>query len=627
MNLVGPRRVEALLALGCGMWVVLWLLGEGLVVTAGLAIPAALASACYRRLPLVAVLGVAGLSLLGPLLGISSENPWLLPVLCVAAYGLGRYGTRLGAGVALVVFVTVWASAGDPVMGNVIFGLLVGGGVWTFGVLVRRQAVAAARAVAEAGALAAHDPTVRAAQAVAEERARLAGDALAVVRGAVVAMQRHAADAADDLEPAAIEAIQDEGRRATQDLRRLLGLLRSEPAITAATQAPPEARRPRRGALVGPVAVGLLLLREAGAELHLAGRLEALAVVLAVALAATVLLRHFHPAIACVAAALPPAVALATDTALFYELWVGIVCMLLAWAVTTSPTTRLRDYGALAVFLGVLVLDVRLHDPGNEAITLAFGLVPAVTGHLWVRRRREHHTAAVVAAGLRAERDEAAERAVRAERVRLARELHDVTSHSVGVMVLQAGAAAVLRETSPEDARAAVRHVQAAGKQALSELDALFGLLEAGAVGTAGHASGSARNELCPALEEMAERMRHAGLDVTLSVDPSLPGDPVVSSTTYRVVQEALTNAARYAPGAVVEVALREHAAALEVVVRDDGPRSSPAPSALGSGFGLMGLDERLRDLGGELTAGPWPGGGFEVKARLPVDRRVEVAF
>lgn len=627
MNLAGPRRDEALLALGCGVWAVLWLLGEGLVVTAGLAILAALASAFYRRRPLVAVLGAVGLSQLGLLLGISSESPWPVPGFLVAAYGLGRHGTRLGAGVALVVFVPVWASAGDPVIGNVIFGLLVCGGVWTLGLLVRRQAAATTRAVSEVSALVAQDPAVRAAQGVAEERARLAGDALAVVRSAVVAMQRHAADAEDDLEPAAIEAIQDEGRRATQDLRRLLGLLRSEPAITAETPVPPEARRPRWGALVGPVVVGLLLLMEGAAELHFAGRLEPLAVVLAVALAATVLLRRVDPAVACMAAVLPPAVAMATGTALFYDVWVGIVCLLLAWSVTTSPTARLRGYGALAVFLGVLFLDVRLHDPGNEAITLAFGLVPAVTGHLWSRRRREHHTAAVAAAGLRAEHDAVAEHAVRDERVRLARELHDVTSHSVGVMVLQAGAATVLRKTSPEDARAALGRVQSAGAQALSELDTLFGLLDAGAVGTAGHASGSKAQELGPALELMADRMRHAGLDVTLTVDPSLPADPAVSSTSYRVVQEALTNAARYAPGAAVEVALCEHAAALEVVVRDDGPRGSPAAAASGSGFGLVGLDERLRDLGGELTAGPRPGGGFEVKARLPVDRRVEVAF
>jgi signal transduction histidine kinase len=625
MNVLRPTRDVALIALVCGLWAVLALADEGLALAAGLGSAAALVASLHRRLPLMAMLGAVVVSHLGVLLGLGPENPWDLAMFLAGAYGLGRYGTRLGGVVAVSVLVPFWAFTGEVAVGSVLFGLVVLGGAWTLGALVRRQEAAAGDAAAEAGSLAAQDPAVRAAQAVAEERARLAGDALAVVRGAVIAMQRHAVGAVGTLDPAAIGAIQEEGRRATQDLRRLLGLLRSETPVLEEPQRVPPRAGSRWRTWIAPAVVGLLLTAEGAAELHFTGRLNPLAVVLAVALAATVLLRRSRPAFACVLATVPPAVALVTGTALFYDVWIGIVCLLLAWSVSTAPTARPRHHLALVIFLGILFLDIRVHDPGNEAMTLVFGLVPAISGHLWACHRRAREAAVAVAAGLRAEHDDVAARAVRTERLRLARELHDVTSHSVGVMVLQAGAATVLRESEPEDARAALRNVEVAGEEALRELEVLFGLLDAGAIGSPGHAAAAIPQELGPALEDMAERMRHAGLGVTLTLDPSLRPDPALSSTSYRVVQEALTNAARYAPGAGVEVILSDRTAALEVVVRDDGSRSGRSTTGSGTGFGLVGLDERIRDLGGELRAGPREGGGFEVRARLPVGPRVEV--
>jgi signal transduction histidine kinase len=202
---------------------------------------------------------------------------------------------------------------------------------------------------------------------------------------------------------------------------------------------------------------------------------------------------------------------------------------------------------------------------------------------------------------------------VREERLRLARELHDVASHAVGAMVLQAGAALALRERDPGGARAAIRTVQAAGSEAMAELTTLFGLLDAGAVGPAGHAAPPPGHDL----GALATRMRAGGLAVELTGETRLPADPLLAATAYRVVQEALTNAARYAPGSRVEIAVDDAADGLVVVtVADDGPGTAPQA---GGGFGLVGLAERVRALGGELSAGPRPGGGFAVEARLPV--------
>jgi signal transduction histidine kinase len=163
-----------------------------------------------------------------------------------------------------------------------------------------------------------------------------------------------------------------------------------------------------------------------------------------------------------------------------------------------------------------------------------------------------------------------------------------------------------------------VRIVQAAGAEAMEELGRLFGLLDAGTVGPAGHAASQGEHDL----RALADRMRAGGLAVELETPGGLPGDATLAATVYRVVQEALTNAARHAPGAHVNVRLEQREGGLVVTVTDDG-RAAPAPSP-GGGFGLVGLAERVRALGGELSAGPRPGGGFAVSARLPAPAREE---
>jgi signal transduction histidine kinase len=225
----------------------------------------------------------------------------------------------------------------------------------------------------------------------------------------------------------------------------------------------------------------------------------------------------------------------------------------------------------------------------------------------------ELHEAAARAAD---RREEAAARAVAEERRRIAREMHDLVGHSVSVMVVQAGGARRILDQDPDRAVEAAVRIEATGRAALAEMRRLLGLL------------GSGDDAFTPqptldSIEPLLDRARAAGLAVTLQVEGerrALPAGAEVAA--YRVVQEALTNALKHAGGSASDVVLRWHPDALEIVVRDDGPApgrrhgdSAPLPSG---GHGLVGMRERMKIYGGELAAAPRPGGGFEVRARLP---------
>ena len=202
------------------------------------------------------------------------------------------------------------------------------------------------------------------------------------------------------------------------------------------------------------------------------------------------------------------------------------------------------------------------------------------------------------------------QRAAADERVRIARDLHDVVAHHVSVIVVQAEAAQEVLAARPEQAGAAMATVADTARSALTELRRMMGVLRSDAT--------TAPQPDLAALDELAEVVRRAGLPVTLRrTDPVPPVDPVIGLTTYRVVQEALTNVLRHAPGATradVDVAVDDHA--LLVTVSDDGP---PVAAPGSTGLGLVGMRERVGVLGGTLDAGPSAGGGFRVRARLPL--------
>jgi signal transduction histidine kinase len=212
------------------------------------------------------------------------------------------------------------------------------------------------------------------------------------------------------------------------------------------------------------------------------------------------------------------------------------------------------------------------------------------------------------------EREERAEAAVASERARIARELHDIVAHSMSVIVVQAEAAdEMLDRDSPDRARGPVWKIQETGRAALTDMRRMLGVLrEAGSRPTLVPQPGIANLEL------LFAKVRESGLPVELRVDgepePLAPG---IDLSAYRIVQEALTNALKYAGPAQARVVVRYAPGALELEVSDDG--AGPVNDADG-GHGLVGMRERVSLFGGELEAGPAPGGGYLVRARLPLE-------
>ncbi len=210
--------------------------------------------------------------------------------------------------------------------------------------------------------------------------------------------------------------------------------------------------------------------------------------------------------------------------------------------------------------------------------------------------------------------EEGSRRAAGDEQARIARELHDVIAHSVSVIVVQASAADDVFDTRPDQARAALRSIEQAGRDALRELRTLLSGGAAGGLDPTQPQPGLAR------LDELAEPLRLGGLDVVVRREGEEPEVPAgVDLSAFRIVQEALTNTLRHARATRAEVTVRYGDGAVELEVRDDG-RGSTGADANGTGRGLVGMRERAVLLGGTLEAGPLPGGGYRVHARLPLE-------
>jgi signal transduction histidine kinase len=212
------------------------------------------------------------------------------------------------------------------------------------------------------------------------------------------------------------------------------------------------------------------------------------------------------------------------------------------------------------------------------------------------------------------EREERARRAVAAERSRIARELHDVISHNVSVMVVQAAAGRDVFASQPERARDALGSIESIGREALVELRRLLGVVspdeDADGLGLFPQ-PGLAR------LPELLEQVGAGGLRVKLTVTGQPRDLPAgMDLSAFRIVQEALTNTLKHAGASRADVSLRYTDASLEVEVLDDGVAAGPGDR----GRGIVGMRERAALLGGELSAGPRPAGGFGVHARMPLE-------
>ncbi|MEY9859467.1 signal transduction histidine kinase [Catenulispora sp. GAS73] len=221
---------------------------------------------------------------------------------------------------------------------------------------------------------------------------------------------------------------------------------------------------------------------------------------------------------------------------------------------------------------------------------------------------------------LEEERESSMLRAVEQERARIAAELHDVVSHNVSVMVVQAGAARKVLDKSPDLAREALLAVEDSGRAAMAELRHVMGLLTMTSQG--GDPAGTADLAPQPGLEQipaLVERIRSGGVRVDLAIEGDvIPLPSGLDLAAYRVVQEALTNAVKHAVGALIRVTLEYSPQRLKVDVVDTGGTTSAA-AATGNGRGLAGLRQRLAVYGGTLSAGPRLTGGYMVSAVIPL--------
>ena len=280
-------------------------------------------------------------------------------------------------------------------------------------------------------------------------------------------------------------------------------------------------------------------------------------------------------------------------------------------------------------------------DPvGSVTLALLGMLVAACAAAGWLGaamlRARRRYRQAIEERGwlLERERESAARIAVDAERARIARELHDIVSHNVSLMIVQAGAAREVLATMPNEAAAALAAVESAGRDAMTELRHLLGLLAPAANGDEGEdergdgGSGLAPQPSLSRLSPLIDRIAFAGLpvDVRISGEPR-PLPTGIDVTAYRIVQEALINAVKHGKGGKAEVTIRYADRSLRVEVLTSGPsvlkgaQTGPAPHGDGAGRGLLGLQQRVAVYGGDLDARRRLGGGFRVRARIPVDR------
>jgi signal transduction histidine kinase len=254
------------------------------------------------------------------------------------------------------------------------------------------------------------------------------------------------------------------------------------------------------------------------------------------------------------------------------------------------------------------------HDPFDDFALYILLAAAWALGNAFQRHGRRERELEAHAAALEREREEKARIAAAEERARISRELHDVVAHSVSVMVVQVGAARGILDTEPDTARDSLLSAERTGRQALAEMRRMLGIVRQRSDG-----DGLAPQPGLAQVDGLLDRARDAGLEVELRTEGKpQPLPPGLDLAAYRIVQEGLTNAVKHAGPAHAHVLLRYAPDRLDIEVRDNGrgPTARPADP----GHGLVGMRERVALYGGALDVGAAEGGGFAVRARLPLD-------
>jgi signal transduction histidine kinase len=290
-----------------------------------------------------------------------------------------------------------------------------------------------------------------------------------------------------------------------------------------------------------------------------------------------------------------------------------LALFVLAYAIGVSSSTRAATLGAAALLVALVGSVALAH---GTWVPMLFVVAPWAVGRILRSQREMVAQLERSTRELEAEQDAYARLSVRRERARIARELHDVVSHNLAVMVVQAGAGRVAAPGSAERDAGRFRNIRLAGEHGLEELSRLADMLEP-------DPDDPLAEPRSLRLDVLIEHARAAGLTVHDDAPPpAMRLAAGVEQTAYRIVQEALTNAVKHAAGSTLAVRVGIGEGMLEVEVRDDGGATTLTSGlvASGSGAGLLGLAERVSELGGELQAGADGSGGWRVTARLPID-------
>jgi signal transduction histidine kinase len=308
--------------------------------------------------------------------------------------------------------------------------------------------------------------------------------------------------------------------------------------------------------------------------------------------------------------------ALAVYSARVYTGGPVYLTLMVALYTVASTRERRRSLPAAAAATAILVVSsIIAHGSGERwlaLVSIGWAAAAVFLGDAARNRRAYFSGLEERARRLEETREEEARRRVAEERVRIARDLHDVVAHSLASINVQSGVAAHVIDQRPAEAREALLAIKRTSKEALDELRTTLGLLREG--------DETAPRQPAPGLSQLdvlVESTQRAGLpvEVTVAGDPR-PLPAAVEVAAYRIVQESLTNAVRHAGAAAARVSVAYGSGFVEVEVADDGRGGAGPPN--GAGHGIAGMKERAVSVGGVLEAGPGPEGGFRVSARLP---------
>ncbi|GGN10582.1 two-component sensor histidine kinase [Actinoplanes campanulatus] len=278
-------------------------------------------------------------------------------------------------------------------------------------------------------------------------------------------------------------------------------------------------------------------------------------------------------------------------------------------AATRPRRLSLPAAALTAVVAGTLAVTVgRAGDVATVLTAILLGVITAWVIGDSIRQRRRHAAT---------QREQAEARAVEAERLRIARELHDMVAHSIAVIAVQAGMGRRVIDTRPAEARNALANIEDTSRETAAALRRMLVSLRRG-----DGDSGPAPRDPAPGLadlDDLVTRSAQAGVEVRLRRHGDrTPLPPDIDLSAFRIVQEAVTNVIRHAGTGHCDVGVHQDDRALAIEVTDDGPGTG-VPAVAGSGNGLTGMRERVSLLGGEFASGPRPGGGFRIAATIPI--------